>query len=380
MNDNVIKLRKSNDDFPLAFTAIADIDLESRKHWLVKDFLGTTEMSCKFGIPGSAKSVLAGDLGAHVATGKPWFGRPVLTGSVLYIACERPALVQRRFAAWKRYHGVENAPLAVIQESVDLCTNSVGAENVIRFADRWAKKTGHDPRLIQVDTVSRALFGGDENSPRDMGRLVSHLQLIQDRTGAHVQAIHHVPTGMTTRMRGHGCLLGACDTTVSLEKYDASIRTATTDKNNDGPTGERLAFFLRAIELGRDPQTGQVTTAPVVIPAEGNIPEKKRRRQGDGWSKALAVFREAIASALKTNGHDYQPPESPAVKAVALDYLRDEHRRLYVNTGDGDPQAAERKAWSRAFKSARGNNLVSAETAKDGAEMIWLTPDVTSRD
>jgi RecA-family ATPase len=131
MNDNVIKLRQRDEDLPLAFTALAEVNPEPRKQWLIKDFLGSTEMSCKFGMPGSAKSVLAGDLAAHVATGKPWFGRQVLSGSVLYIACERPALVLRRFAAWKCHHGVEDAPLAIIRESVDLCTNLEGAEKII---------------------------------------------------------------------------------------------------------------------------------------------------------------------------------------------------------------------------------------------------------
>jgi putative DNA primase/helicase len=58
-------------------------------------------MSAKYGMPGTAKSALAGDLGAHAASGHPWFGRPVSQGAVLYIAAERAALVKRRKAAWR---------------------------------------------------------------------------------------------------------------------------------------------------------------------------------------------------------------------------------------------------------------------------------------
>src|SRR5215831_5797583 len=97
--ENVVRL-PSDQDYPLAFTAYADIDVHPRKEWLVRGFFGATEMSCKFGEPGSAKSALAGDLAAHIAAGKPWFGRQVSHGSVIYVACERPALVKRRFAAW----------------------------------------------------------------------------------------------------------------------------------------------------------------------------------------------------------------------------------------------------------------------------------------
>jgi hypothetical protein len=73
----------------LTFVTFADIEEHPRKDWLVRDFLGTGEMSAIYGMPGTAKSALAGDLGAHVAAGLLWFGRQVSQGAVLYIAAER---------------------------------------------------------------------------------------------------------------------------------------------------------------------------------------------------------------------------------------------------------------------------------------------------
>jgi AAA domain-containing protein len=64
----------------LSFTLYRDIELEPRKLWLVYDYLGAGELSCIFGPPGSGKSVLAGDLAAHVAAGRFWFGRRVQQG------------------------------------------------------------------------------------------------------------------------------------------------------------------------------------------------------------------------------------------------------------------------------------------------------------
>lgn len=86
----------------LTFVAFADVEEHPRKDWLVRDFLGAGEMSAIYGMPGTAKSALAGDLGAHVAAGLPWFGRQVSQGAVLYIAAERAALVNRRMAAWRQ--------------------------------------------------------------------------------------------------------------------------------------------------------------------------------------------------------------------------------------------------------------------------------------
>jgi hypothetical protein len=51
------------------------------------------------------------------------------------------------------------------------------------------------------------------------------------------------------RMRGHGALLAACDTTLRIE--GGTLRTATIEKTNDGAEGERIAFAIESVELGR---------------------------------------------------------------------------------------------------------------------------------
>ena len=205
---------------------------------------GAAELSCIFGPPGSGKSVLAGDLAAHVASGRLWFGRRVQQGGVLYVAIERSALVKRRLAAFRVHHTVDEIPLAVAHGQVDLRTSRESAEEIIDHAKRLDDIGEVPTTLILIDTVSRALAGGDENSPKDMGSLVGNLSYIQERTGAHVSVLHHIPADGTQRLRGHGALLGACDTTIKVESLSA-CRSATVDKVNDGPDGERVTFDLQ---------------------------------------------------------------------------------------------------------------------------------------
>src|SRR5690348_10290376 len=79
-----------------------------------------------------------------------------------------------------------------------------------------------------------------------------------------------IPTYGNKSLRGHGSLLGACDTTIKVESL-SQCRSGTVDKVNDGPDGERVTFDLKSVELHFDPETNTSTTAPIVIPADAPI-------------------------------------------------------------------------------------------------------------
>jgi hypothetical protein len=248
--------------YGISFTAFADIERAPRKKHLVHNFLGAGELSCLFGPPGSAKSVLAGDLAAHLASGQAWFGRRVMAGGVLFIAAERPALVKRRLAAFRMYYNItESVPLAVVSGEIDL-RNRLGADAIIACARRLEDDTDIPTQLIVGDTMSRLLGGGDENSPKDVGAFISNVAHVQGATSSHFMLVHHVPHEQN-RMRGHGLALAAMDTTIRIEK-NGTLRTATVEKNNDGEEGECIAFTLESFELGKDPETGEPTIALIV--------------------------------------------------------------------------------------------------------------------
>src|SRR5262249_22749749 len=141
----------------LRFTLFRDIERSPRKVWLINDLLGAGELSCTYGAPGSGKSVLASDRAAHVAAGRPWVGRRVIKGAVLYIAVERAALVMRRLAAWRIRYGIDDLPLAVLSGSIDLRSSRADADRIVKATKRLVRETGYEPRLIEIDTVSRVL-------------------------------------------------------------------------------------------------------------------------------------------------------------------------------------------------------------------------------
>src|SRR5262249_35497694 len=97
----------------LKWTTYSQIDAAPRKDWLVRDLLGAGELSAWYGAPGCGKSALMNDLAGHVAANRPWFGRAVSGGPVLYIAAERPAGGGRGFSAFSPPHRVAGFCLTI---------------------------------------------------------------------------------------------------------------------------------------------------------------------------------------------------------------------------------------------------------------------------
>ena len=116
------------------------------------------------------------------------------------------------------------------------------------------------------------------------------------------------------RLRGHGALLGAMDTTVHVQPGD--VKTASVVKANDSEEGECVAFTLESVTIGPE------TTAPVVVPADATQARpSKTNRLRPRARRALDALNEAILA------HGIAPPISlglPAdMRAVTLDQWRD---------------------------------------------------------
>jgi hypothetical protein len=188
-----------------------------------------------------------------VAAGTVYCGNRITQGSVLYIAVERGAVVRRRVQAWCRHHGETDIPLAVVSEMIDLRTGRIHTDRIIATAQAFAEAGGIPVVWIIIDTLNRALAGGDENSSKDMGAVIAAVDRIQRATGAHCSLIHHVPVDRTDRMRGHGSVLGAVDLTVRITR-DNKIVMVEADKANDLVEKPRFAFRFE-----NSPVTGKLS-------------------------------------------------------------------------------------------------------------------------
>jgi hypothetical protein len=340
------------------------------KVFLIDGFLGRNEVSFWFGQPECGKSTVKIDAACHIATGRPWCGRAVMRGPVLYVAAERGQTVKRRILAWRLEHGIDDFPLAVIDDTVDLRTGKVDADRILAAADELAKLSGQKVVWIIFDTLSRVLAGGDENSSRDMGLLVQSIDRIYRDTGAHCSLVHHMPLGNGDRMRGHGLANGAGDTTIHVEKQNGIV-TAAVAKASDLPEDEKpaMSFRFKSITVSEEPHR----TASVMIQVEARAaapaaPNTKTRKEE---TKVLRTFRDAFVEALDTNGSTIQVRgDGPKVRAVDVQKVRAEFERRYAS---GEPDATKRADASRkAFKRTMAELPPQFATeTRDSRELIW---------
>jgi hypothetical protein len=286
--------QQDTDAEPFNYVLARDITL-TPKPWLISGLVGAGEVSAWYGPPDAGKSTVVLDAACHVAAGLDWCGRRVQQGPVLYIAVERGAVTLRRVLAWRSHHRQADIPLAVVAEMIDLRTDRLDADRIIATAGTLTQACRQPVAWIITDTLNRSLAGGDENSSKDMGALLTSVQRIHHATGAHISLVHHVPVDRTDRMRGHGSVLGNVDLTVRITKTDKTV-LLEADKGNDLVDKPRHAFRFQSIELTRDPDTGEVTTAPVMVPCDTPpAPATKQRSLPKAAQIALRALHEAIA-------------------------------------------------------------------------------------
>ena len=66
----------------------SDLHKWPKREALIEGLLDCGALSVMFGPSGCGKTFFALDLAAHIALGRPWRGREVLQGPVVYIAAE----------------------------------------------------------------------------------------------------------------------------------------------------------------------------------------------------------------------------------------------------------------------------------------------------
>jgi len=249
--------RQASTPQALKFETLADVlarGLDDGAKPLVDGLLDQGAMSVLYGASNTGKTFVAMSLAFSVATGAVWAGQKTAAFPVVYIATEGGRGARRRLLALARETGNSDAPFHLLPTGVDLFRDGADLEPLIA----GILECGH-VGLVVIDTLSRALAGGDENSSVDMGRMVRNLDRIRGATGAHVMVVHHSGKNAAAGARGHSLLRAATDT--EIEIADGGM---TVVKQRDMDMNFKRSFTLKPTVLGLD-QHGKVSSTCTVV-------------------------------------------------------------------------------------------------------------------
>ena len=216
--------------------------------------------------------------------------------------------------------------------------------------------------MIVIDTLARAMGGGDENSGQDMGRLIRHADLLRQMTGAHVHLVHHSGKDAGRGARGHSSLLGALDTEIHVEEHEDGTRVATITKQKDGEEGIKAAYRLVPVELGRDSDDEPVTSC-LVEPCE--VPEKAKGKGAlsDLQRITLEALRQFVADHGEPNPGGTGWPEPGRYRTVE----EVKFRHFAAGKHHHDTPRERARAVRRAIEALQSKGLVQTN-----AERIWI--------
>jgi hypothetical protein len=209
-------------------------------------------MSVVYGESNCGKTFFALDLALHVAGGTPWRGRDVTKRGVLYLALEGAYGITNRVAAFKKDRAnVADLAFGFVPVPLSLRGESGDTMRVIEAAKLAAARLTVPVGLVVVDTLSRALAGGNENASEDMTAFIGQVDLIRAALPAHLAVVHHCGKDAARGARGHSSLRAATDTEIEVSREPGGTTSvARVTKQRDLEGGAEFAFRLEPIELG----------------------------------------------------------------------------------------------------------------------------------
>jgi hypothetical protein len=175
------------------------------------------------GPPKRGKSLFVLNREIRRAHGHPFLGFATTPGRTLYIQAEIPEpKLKERFVAMLRGEGLDAEGLRDHIKTVTrrgLFLDEPAGYDAIR---RLIEQT--EPDLLSLDPLARFMTG-EENSAREMGRLINALDRLIQAYRIAVELVHHTgkpmhgdPRQGGHRLRGSSALFGAADAVVILDR------------------------------------------------------------------------------------------------------------------------------------------------------------------
>ncbi len=258
---------------------------------LIDNTLDKRTLTFLAGPPGSAKSFVALDWAASIATGTPWLGRASQRGRVLYVAAEGAFGLDARLDAWEQDRDVtiKDDDFHVIGEAVQVAEPS---------SLKWLRGVVEtaDYALVVIDTLARSSLGLNESSSSEMGAFVRAVDDLRNAMSSGSIVVLHHASKAGAILRGSSALEGAADTVYVTTKRQYGSILLTRAKRKDGPEEDRHELLLRPIG------------ASVVL-----VPDIVEPSEGPGHAQSVVNVWTALAYAFSTPDTRFSKSEAWAV-------------------------------------------------------------------
>jgi hypothetical protein len=237
---------------------------------LIKGLIDQSTMSVVYGDSNVGKTFVTMDISHHVATGTRYAGLKTSAARVVYVAAEGGKGAMKRIMALEEKYGMPGDPSAFLLLPMPLDLRRPDADLNPFIAAM--NNLNAPPGLIVVDTLSRALAGGDENSSVDMGAIVKHFDVIRNAMGAHLMVVHHTGKNKAAGARGHSLLRAATDTEIEIAEGTIAV-TKQRDLDKSWSSG----FSLEVRTLGIDEDLEPITSCTVRLLSKAEVEAEERK-------------------------------------------------------------------------------------------------------
>jgi RecA-family ATPase len=176
-----------------------DIDFDPNGEWLVEDVLPRRGLGLIYGKPRSLKSLILLHTAHHVILGRPWAGKRVEKGKVVYIAAEGALGMRKRIAAYRAKYKIPRGDFALISVAPSFGTGDGDLHALISAVE----SSGIKPAMIAVDTVAKSIGTAEENGT-GMAAFVCNAEKLWQHFGCFVLGAHHVGLSEDAQKRPRG--------------------------------------------------------------------------------------------------------------------------------------------------------------------------------
>jgi len=363
--DLVETAREPGEEPALPFFWFSDAAPDLDANDFVEGMLTSGSMSVVYGPSNCGKTFFILDMALHVAWGRPWRGREVDQGAIVYLSLEGSQGIRNRLTAFRRHHELDNEqlPFVAMPKPINLLNDNADVVAVIELVRHVEWQTKQPVRMVIVDTLSRAMAGGNENSPEDMTALIGNVDRIRDTTGSHVCIVHHSGKDDAKGARGHSSLRAATDTEIEIKRDPeltfSSVRIA---KQRDLEAADPFGFTLHCVPLGVNRRGKDVTSCVVLESDQAVIVGRDPGKLSAKEQQAL----DSLERCILTAGFDVELPRDMGVtQAVTLHAWKRSLQALGVIDRDIDNNA---RTQMRRIRNA----LEKKEKIEVEGDKVWL--------